>query len=219
MIKLRISIFKETWEQTHPSFFPSNHQVLWVKSGAIIVDGNTIHPDSGVYVNSESHIELATTTQIIRFEIAPDSSAISAPTNNNLLLSDCFTINNEDSILRLDRVTFPANAIAYRHTHPGAGIRYLLSGQLRVAADDHTQLMESGQAWFEDAYSPVKATAGPEGVTEFIRVMVLPPEFLGKPTIKRLNPEDMEKPTLQTNTRYFDLAPGFSISDQSYPTS
>lgn len=210
MIKLRISIFSETWEQTPPRFSPSDHQVLWVKSGAITVDGETIHSDDGVYVNSQSLIEYApaNTPHIIRFEITPDSNT--APTDGNLILSDTFTINDEDSILRLDRVTFPANAVAYRHTHPGAGIRYLLSGQLQVAADDHSQLMQSDQAWFEDAYSPVKATAGPEGITEFIRVMVLPNEFLGKPTIKRLNAEDHEKPTLQTNKRYFDLALKFN---------
>lgn len=214
MIKLRISIFNETWEQASPSFSASDHQVLWVKSSAIIVDGRTINSDNGVYVNSESHIEFATTEtpQIIRFEITPDSNPISAPNDGNLLLSDTFTINDEDSILRLDRVTFPANAVAYRHTHSGAGVRYLLRGQLQVAADDHSQLMESGQAWFEDAYSPVKATAGPEGITEFIRVMVLPNEFLGKPTIKRLNTEDEEKPTLQTNKRYFDLALNFKAN-------
>jgi quercetin dioxygenase-like cupin family protein len=210
MIKLRISTFSETWEQTPPRFSPSDHQVLWVKSGAITVDGETIYSDNGVYVNSQSQIEYASanTPQIIRFEITPDSNT--EPTDGNLLLSDTFTINDKESILRLDRVTFPANAVAYRHTHSGAGIRYLLCGQLQVAADDHSQLMQSDQAWFEDAYSPVKAIAGPEGITEFIRVMVLPNEFLGKPTIKRLNAEDFEKPTLQTNKRYFDLALKFN---------
>ena len=206
MIKLRISIFSETWKQTPPSFSPPDHQVLWVKSGAITVDGKTIHSNDGVYVNGQSQIDYAAANapQIIRFEITPASD--STPNDNNLLLSNTFTIPDEDSILRLDRVTFPANAVAYRHTHSGAGVRYLLCGQLQVATDDHTQLMQSGQAWFEDAYSPVKAAASSEGITEFIRVMVLPHEFLGKPTIKRLNPEDMVKPTLQTNKRYFDLA-------------
>ncbi len=71
--------------------------------------------------------------------------------------------------------------------------------------------METGQAWFEDAYSPVKAIAAPEGVTEFIRVMVLPAEFAGKPTIKLLNPDDEAKPKLQTNYRYFDQPLTFSV--------
>ena len=212
MIKLRMSIYSESWVQGYPSFSPTDHQVIWVQFGTLMVNGKTIHPGHGIYVNNQSHIDYPATAapQVIRFELTTNTHQSPVSTNSKLLLSNTFTVNDKDSILRLDRVTFPASATAYRHTHSGAGIRYLLSGQLHVAADDHTQVIEQGQAWFEDAYSPVKATSGSEGITEFIRVMVLPNEFLGKPTIKRLNPEDSAKPTLQTNTRYFDLALNFA---------
>jgi len=218
MTELRISLFSETWNQGHPSFAPNSHQVIWLQSGMLSIDDQTIQADNGAYANSQSLITFATDAapQVIRFEVTPNATLTSDATpslnNSKLLLSDTFTIDEDNSILRLDRVTFPANAVAYRHTHSGAGIRYLLSGQLTVAADEHTQLMNRGDAWFEDAYSPVKATAAAEGITEFIRVMVLPNEFLGKPTIKRLNPEDAKKPTLQTNKRYFDLPIRFNQS-------
>ena len=35
-------------------------------------------------------------------------------------------------LMRHDRIDFPAGGIAYRHTHPGPGIRYLLSGSVRI---------------------------------------------------------------------------------------
>ena len=31
-------------------------------------------------------------------------------------------------VLRCDRIDFPRGGVAYRHTHPGGGIRYLLFG-------------------------------------------------------------------------------------------
>lgn len=64
--------------------------------------------------------------------------------------------------------------------------------------------MTVGDAWFEASNSPVRATASDKEPTAFVRAMVLPLEFLGKPTITYLNAEDDDKPRLQTNTRYFD---------------
>ena len=37
-------------------------------------------------------------------------------------------------VMRCDRVDFPPGAIAYRHVHPGPGIRRLLHGELRIEA-------------------------------------------------------------------------------------
>jgi len=217
MTELRISIFSETWVQRQPSFAPHSHQVIWLQSGTLSIHDQTIQADNGAYANNQSRITFSTDNapRVIRFEVTPNATLTSKTTpstNESNLLANTFTVKEDNAILRLDRVTFPANAVAYRHTHSGAGIRYLLCGQLAVAADAHAQLMNRGDAWFEDAYSPVKATAGAEGITEFVRVMVLPNEFLGKPTIKRLNPEDADKPTLQTNKRYFDLPISFNQS-------
>ena len=35
-------------------------------------------------------------------------------------------------LMRHDRIDFPPGGIAYRHTHPGPGIRYLLHGSIRI---------------------------------------------------------------------------------------
>lgn len=106
--------------------------------------------------------------------------------------------------MRMDQVSFPIGARAYRHVHPGPGIRYLTEGELAVQSDHGTEQMETGKAWFEDANSPVRATASQLQSTAFVRTMVLPIEYLGKPTITYLNSEDDDKPRLQTNTRFFD---------------
>lgn len=212
MIKLRISIFSETWGKHTPHLAPSEHHVVWVLSGSILVDGITTNADQGTYINSASIIDYSASLEakVIRFVVTPEIATPQVFADSNTLLSRTFDIEHDVGILRLDRVTFPASAVAYRHTHAGAGIRYLLCGKLQVIADDHTQHMETGQSWYENSYSPVKAIAAPKGVTEFIRVMVLPEKFAGKPTIELLNAEDEGKPKLQCNTRYFDKQLNFA---------
>ncbi|MEH6726957.1 MAG: hypothetical protein V7703_12420, partial [Hyphomicrobiales bacterium] len=75
---------------------------------------------------------------------------------------------------------------------------------LQLKSEHNTEIMQPGQAWFEDANSPAQATAQAADTTAFIRAMILPVQFEGKPTFKLLNPEDMDKPALQTNKRFFD---------------
>jgi hypothetical protein len=107
-------------------------------------------------------------------------------------------------IVRCDRIDFPPGGIAYRHVHPGGGIRRLLFGSLRIDAPDHAQTVEPGGAWFEGPEFPVLATSSATEDTAFVRVMVLPAEWEGKRTIRYLDPADEEKPKLQRPTVFFD---------------
>lgn len=147
--------------------------------------------------------------QLIRFTVTPFDSRHNTPTDlsqirKTPILSNHIHTTLTSAILRLDQVDFPPKAIAYRHTHPGAGIRYLVHGSLHIQSDHAEQQMEQGQAWFEDADSPVKATAGSNSAACFIRLMLLPMKFEGQPTLNTLDPVDAAQPRLQTNTRYFD---------------
>ncbi|WP_371155811.1 cupin domain-containing protein [Jannaschia sp. 2305UL9-9] len=105
-------------------------------------------------------------------------------------------------LLRLDEVFFPPGAIAYRHVHPGPGIRHLVRGRLHLQADDHAFEAAPGDSWFEDANSPVRATALEQ--SSFVRFMVLPPEFAGKSTLTILSDEDRARPRRQQTHRHVD---------------
>ena len=102
-----------------------------------------------------------------------------------------------DWIVRCDRVDFPPGSIAYRHVHPGPGIRRLLIGELTIETNDGAHTHGPGDAWFEGAGYPVLATAAQGGNTAFVRVLLLPQEWEGKRTIRYLDPADEEKPKLQ----------------------
>lgn len=101
-------------------------------------------------------------------------------------------------IARLDRVDFPPGGIAYRHVHPGPGIRRLLQGELTVDRGDVApRRYTAGDAWFEGADDPVLATASELEDTAFVRVLLLPAEWAGKRTIRYVDPADEDKPRLQ----------------------
>jgi quercetin dioxygenase-like cupin family protein len=100
-------------------------------------------------------------------------------------------------VMRCDRVDFPPGGTAYRHVHPGPGIRRLLFGGLTVQGRGQTHTHGPGDAWFEDADYPVLATASATEDTAFVRVLLLPAEWAGKRTIRYLDPGDEDKPKLQ----------------------
>ncbi len=105
-----------------------------------------------------------------------------------------------DWIVRCDRVDFPPGGVAYRHVHPGPGIRRLLHGELTVERRGAVHTYRAGEAWLEEADDPVLATASPVEDTAFVRVLLLPAEWAGKRTIRYLDPADDEKPRLQRAT-------------------
>jgi quercetin dioxygenase-like cupin family protein len=107
-------------------------------------------------------------------------------------------------LLRCDRVDFPPGGIAYRHTHPGPGIRCLLHGSIRIESRGETHVYHALEPWFEAGPEPVLAVASEVEETAFVRAMLLPREWAGKRTIRYVDPADEHKPKLQRATVFFD---------------
>lgn len=110
----------------------------------------------------------------------------------------------EEWIARCDRIDFPPGGVAYRHTHPGPGIRRLLFGSIRIETEGGSHEYGPGGAWFERGPDPVLATASASEPSAFVRVMLLPREWEGKRTIRYLDPADEGRPKLQKPTVFFD---------------
>jgi quercetin dioxygenase-like cupin family protein len=105
-------------------------------------------------------------------------------------------------LMRHDRIEFPPGGIAYRHTHPGPGIRYLLFGELTIDSGGELHTYGADEPWFESGPEPVLATASETEETAFVRVLLLPGEWAGKRTITYVDPADEERPKLQRPTVY-----------------
>ena len=112
-------------------------------------------------------------------------------------------------LMRHDRIDFPPGGIAYRHTHPGPGIRYLLFGELTIESAGETHRYGPGEPWFESGPEPVLATASETEETAFVRVLLLPPEWAGRRTIKYVDPADEDRPKLQRPTVYGEYPVAF----------
>ena len=111
-----------------------------------------------------------------------------------------------DWVLRCDRIDFPPGGIAYTHTHPGPGIRYLLHGRLDVSTEGRSASYGPGGAWFESGPDPVLARASEQARTAFVRVLILPAVWAGKRTINYVDPADEDRPKLQKATVYLEHA-------------
>jgi quercetin dioxygenase-like cupin family protein len=109
-----------------------------------------------------------------------------------------------DWVIRCDRIDFPPGGIAYRHTHPGPGIRYLLHGSLDVHAEGRSASYGPGGAWFEAGSDPVFAEASQHQPTAFVRVLILPADWAGKRTIRYVDAADDDRPKPQKPTVYLE---------------
>jgi quercetin dioxygenase-like cupin family protein len=111
-----------------------------------------------------------------------------------------------DWVARCDRVDFPKGGVAYTHTHPGPGVRYLIHGELEIRTEGRSTFFGPGGAWFESGPDPVYAAASTHAETSFVRVLLLPAEWAGRRTIRYVDPADEEKPKLQRATVYLEHA-------------
>jgi quercetin dioxygenase-like cupin family protein len=119
---------------------------------------------------------------------APDGALVSAEVELD---------PSTDWLMRCDRVDFGPGGIAYRHTHPGPGIRYLLFGEITIDSEGAQHTYGPGMPWFERGPDPVLATTTAEEPSAFARVLVLPVEYAGRRTISYVDPADADKPKTQ----------------------
>lgn len=173
---------------------------LWPLQGTPVVEGTVAAaPGAAQFLQGRCFIRSQDgPASWLRFSLSETAPA-------QALLAEEVEIDPALVLLRLDTVTFPAGASAWRHVHPGPGIRHLLQGELALEADDHGTTLRAGESWFEAAHSPVKATASAEfEKSGFLRFMVLPVALQGQPSIQILDPADAERPRLQVTHRFID---------------
>jgi hypothetical protein len=142
-------------------------------------------------------------------EVAVDGAALvwelsAEPVDDAALAAEVDLDPGVEWLMRCDRIDFPPGGVAYRHTHPGPGIRRLLFGSIRIDTAGASHEYGPGGAWFESGPEPVYAAASEVEPTAFVRVLLLPREWEGKRTIRYVDAADEEKPKLQRPTVYFD---------------
>lgn len=178
---------------------------IWMEQGKGHVNGAPVGRGEGAFLRKNDTVDISPNdnSRWIRFDLSkktPNWDETPAPVLSVQIETECSAV-----LLRLDEVKFPPGAVAYRHVHPGDGIRFLTLGELEVIGDNHRETARAGHAWYEAANSPVRAVASEtHPMTRFVRFMVLPVEYAGKPSIQVLDPDDAARPRRQITHRHFD---------------
>lgn len=205
MTQLIMSLFK--YKDILPSF-SAGHHGLYLLSGAIKIGDKIVNQGEGHYINGAEMPDVVLVESAEFLHVCVSAQSVQN-LHGQALSEDTIEVGDDQMIFRLDQVSFPIGSCAYRHVHHGAGIRYLKEGELEITSDHSTDLIKTGMAWFEPSHSPVRATPQNEEPACFIRAMLIPKSFEGKPTIKYLNAEDEARPKFQKTQRFFDQVVSF----------
>jgi hypothetical protein len=193
---------------------PAGNRVVYVRAGDAVVRAGAqaagLASDSAWHGSGDARVTAgAAGATLWHWELVADKRAPGAPSGtgaaSSLALSHVVELGDPGGyLMRCDRVNFPPGGIAYTHVHRGPGIRRLLEGSLRVEVNGAGHDIAPDEAWFEAGPDPVLATASKTVPSAFARVMILPREMLGKPSVRYLRPEDADKPKLQTYRVFVD---------------
>ncbi len=130
-------------------------------------------------------------------------SLVDAPAAGAVLAAEV-ELDGGDRLVRCDRVEFPADGVAFLHTHQGPGIRCLVEGRFAVETQGARHEIERLGAWFEAGPDPVYAEVRGDAPAAFVRVMILPRRLLGASSISYVRDEDRDRPKSQRYTVYID---------------
>lgn len=200
MTDLKMSLFKHTDKEL--TLGPGHHGVFVIK-GEIKLTDQTVGQGEGHYLDGAQSpvLNIEAGVEVLHVCVSHSSTLDDL---GPVLSEAVLDLDEGAKVFRLDQVSFPIGSCAYRHVHHGAGFRYLKEGALEITSDHGSEIIQTGEAWFEPAHSPVRATPQNDEPASFVRAMIIPQSFKGKPTIKYLNADDEARPKLQTTKRFFD---------------
>ncbi|KIM94188.1 hypothetical protein OIDMADRAFT_61019 [Oidiodendron maius Zn] len=167
----------------------AQHNMIYVVSGDLSVNGTKVAPDSAVYV--EDYADICAGEQgakIWRWTITREAERPLTLLRGNGVTS-CLRLSRQVKmfelvptskwLFRLDRIVEFEGSTGL-HSHPGSGIRCLLSGHLRTESDkgENTNNAAHGDVWYEEGSYPLISTVNSGEKATFLRGMILPPEYL-----------------------------------------
>ena len=182
-------------------------RLFYAVNGELMVDDGAVAPDEALYRPATCRVTAGPAgAEYLRWEllkapVSDDGTVEAEGVESALELSVDIKLDAaQDYMLRCDRVDFPPGGVAFKHTHPGPGIRCQMQGRITIDTKGKQTEYGPGEAWFEVGPAPVLATTWDKGDSYFVRAMVLPREWRGKRTIKYLDARDADKPKTQRAT-------------------
>ena len=165
----------------------AQHSIAYVLKGSATIDGEAVEEDQAVYRKDVASMEAGPDGAVVwRWEL------VRAEEPNNLAWGDGIAsrlrmsrrirmfelVPTSKWLFRLDCI-FNNRGSTGLHSHPGSGIRCMLEGHLRVESDkgESSDNRLTGDCWYEEGSYPLISTSDPGETADFLRGMVLPPEY------------------------------------------
>ncbi len=184
----------------HDSYIPNScaeedleaqHSILYVFKGSALVNGLKVEEDNAVYSKDVTSVEaLGQGAVVWRWELVrtedPNNLAWGEGVTSRLRMSRRIRmfelVPTSKWLFRLDCI-YNNRGSTGLHSHPGSGIRCLLRGHLRVESDkgESSDNRLPGDCWYEEGSYPLISTSDPGETADFLRGMVLPPEYARYP--------------------------------------
>ena len=167
------------------------HAIYYVLEGAAEINGKTAAQDTAVYAMDIANIRSPDQdTTLWRFELVPTDAPLvyaeSGGACSEMKLRRrvrMFELTPRTQwLFRLDCIYDNVGSTGL-HSHPGSGIRCLLSGNLHVrgAIGEESDNVNPGDCWYEEGSYPIISTTYDDIPTAFLRGMVLPVEYAQYP--------------------------------------
>jgi hypothetical protein len=165
----------------------AQHSIAYVLKGAATVNGKLLEADNALYCRDVTAVEAGPEGAIIwRWELVrtddPNNIAWGDGVASRLRMSRRIRmfelVPTSKYLFRLDAINNNQGSTGL-HSHPGSGIRCMLKGHLRVESDkgESSDNWLTGDCWYEEGSYPLISTSDPGERADFLRGMVLPPEY------------------------------------------
>lgn len=170
------------------------HRQLVVAHGQIEVGMQTVNLDHGIYFGGGATMGAGPEgAWVWRCEIVQDGAEESLLRGEGIIskailkkpISSIDLKRGDKWLFRSDTTTMFPGAVANRHVHEGPGIRCLKFGEFRIESQETTATYRPGEAWYETGPNdPVIARASATQPAGFVRIMLLPPKWIGLRSVK-----------------------------------
>lgn len=169
----------------------AQHSIAYVFKGSAIINDRLVKKDEAVYCKDVASVAAQSEGAVIwRWELVrtedPNNLAWGDGVASRLRMSRRIRmfelVPTSKWLFRLDCI-YNNRGSTGLHSHPGSGIRCLLKGHLRVESDkgESSDNRLTGDCWYEEGSYPLVSTSDPGETADFLRGMVLPPEYARYP--------------------------------------
>ena len=165
----------------------AQHSIAYVLKGSVTVNGQAMASDTALYVKDVAAVQAGPHGATVwRWELvrtdAPNNLARGDGVSSRLRMSRRVRmfelVPTSKWLFRLDCI-YNNRGSTGLHSHPGSGIRCMLQGHLRVESDkgESSDNWLTGDCWYEEGSYPLISTSDAGETADFLRGMVLPPEY------------------------------------------